>query len=95
MADVELIDRKALGIGKCNPDAFPLENLPYVKGWNGAIELLEAAPVVDAVPVVRCRDCKHYRQGTCWMHSTGTNYKDLSAAVPMEPDDYCSYGERK
>ena len=45
----DLINRAALGIGKCNPDVF--EDKGYAKGWNAAIELIEAAPAVDAVEV--------------------------------------------
>lgn len=86
MAD--MIDRESL----LNKLIFGNSDSIVLRGY--AIEFVKAAPVVDAVPVVRCRECKHYRRGICWMHSTGTNYKDLSAAVPMEPDDFCSYGER-
>ena len=52
---LDLIDRQALGIGRCNPDAFPLQNRGYVAGWNGVISLLEQAPRVDAVEVVHGR----------------------------------------
>lgn len=45
----DLISRKALGIGKCNLDVF--ENKEYAKGWNSAIELIEAAPTIEAEPV--------------------------------------------
>lgn len=45
----DLISRSALGIGRCNPDAFPEQNRGYVAGWNGVIALIEAAPTVDAV----------------------------------------------
>ena len=45
----DLISRSALGIGRCNPDAFPEKNREYVAGWNGVIALIEAAPAVDAV----------------------------------------------
>lgn len=44
-----LIDLDALGIGKCNPDVF--NDKGYAKGWNSAIEILQNAPTVDAVPV--------------------------------------------
>lgn len=47
----EYIDRKALGIGKCNPDVF--ENKGYAEGWNSAIEIIENAPAADVVEVVR------------------------------------------
>ena len=51
---------------------------------------LEDAPTVDAVPVVRCRDCKFLR-------FTGTVWKCQNRLVMMlcEPNDYCSRGERK
>lgn len=28
--------------------------------WNDAVLLVGSAPTVDAVPVVRCKDCKHF-----------------------------------
>lgn len=45
----EYIDRKALGIGKCNPDIF--EDKGYANGWNSAIKIIEEAPAVDVKPV--------------------------------------------
>lgn len=50
-------------------------------GW------LDDAEIIDAVPVVRCKDCKHYLdedQKGC----------DLTYSV-IKPNDYCSYGERR
>lgn len=52
---MRLIDADALGIGRCNPDEFPLDNRAYCAGWNGVIGLIERAPTVDAVPVVHGR----------------------------------------
>ena len=86
---LDLIDRQALGIGRCNPDAFPLQNRGYVAGWNGVINLLEQAPRVDAVEVVRCKDCEHWDKiGVCDLH-TEVN------AVWMDAEDFCSKGERR
>lgn len=53
----DLINRAALGIGKCNPDVF--DDKGYAKGWNAVIDLINAAPTIDAVSVVRCRECRH------------------------------------
>ena len=39
--------------------------------------------VTDAVPVVRCKDCKHYL-GVCSF-----------LGIRMNPSDFCSYGEQK
>lgn len=38
--------------------------------WNDAVSLLESAPTVDAVEVVRCKDCTYCKRfnelrGTC------------------------------
>lgn len=50
--------------------------------------------------VVRCKDCKHYRNypnGLCYLHTEpNTNSRGYSGdAVCVEPEDFCSYGERK
>ena len=51
--------------------------------------LLAQAPTVDAVPVVRCKDCKHWdSKGICDKH-TEVN------AVWMGADDFCSRAERR
>lgn len=61
---------------------------------------IDNAPTVDAVPVVRCRDCVHFVDGKrplCYLHTAP--YKGINAYLgmpfDMEPDDFCSYGERK
>lgn len=49
------------------------------------------APTVDAVPVIRCRDCRHHYDdipGLCC--SFGPCAENI-----MSPDDFCSYGERE
>ena len=51
---MRLIDADALGVGRCSRNLLPAD---YCAGWNGLIRLIEKAPTVDAVPVVRCRDC--------------------------------------
>lgn len=54
------------------------------------------APTVDAVEVVRCRDCKR-----CFKHTTKRNMQKMwicmrnEVDVCVRPDDFCSYGERK
>ena len=65
-----------------------------------ALDEIRRAPIVDAEVVVRCKDCKHYRNypnGLCYIHTEPkTNARGYSGdAVCVEPDDYCSYGEPK
>ena len=51
-----------------------------------------AAPTVDTVPVVRCRECK-YRFKNNGHDKSGCPIID--ANIWMDDDDFCSYGERK
>jgi len=64
----------------------------YERGWEDALENLKNAPTVDAVPVVRCKDCKYLVNAT--VNSNGfliCNATDMEIA----PEDFCSYGERR
>lgn len=79
-----LIDLSALGIGERNPNAFNDPERAY--GWNDLLKILETVPTVDAVPVVRCRECKYHNKPPCPMRLS-FNW--------TEDDDFCSYGERK
>ena len=55
---------------------------------------IDNAPTVDAVPVVRCKDCKHYDLGVCLkIYSDGNAHPE--AWQSRRPEDFCSYGERK
>ena len=96
-----LIDADALGVGRCSKDILPAA---YCAGWNGLIELIEKAPTIDAVPVVRCRECKHFRHyGKTSLFINGKNIKAgwcqrrirYDEEYRMTADDFCSYGERK
>ena len=64
---------------------------------SGCMKHIDNAPTVDAVPVVRCEDCKHL---CVW------NRKDMYAFcpktnivfLPFDKDTrtfFCNYGERK
>ena len=49
------------------------------------------AKTIDAVPVVRCRECNHCDPENYHCdHPMGT-----AAPLRRKPDDFCSYGERK
>ena len=72
------------------------------------MEMVEAnlaeQPTVDAVEVVRCKDCKHWLPeelerckalkqepyGLCNMYPQRTDWQDTT-----DHDDFCSYGERR
>ena len=50
------------------------------------------APTVDAVPVVRCKDCKHFDENNaCYCHAADEN----GTPIFVREHDFCSYGERR
>ena len=64
------------------------------------IDSLNSIPAADVAPVVRCRDCKWYKESRV----LSPNKFCFRLNHPTEPgkigynfadDDFCSYGERK
>lgn len=63
----------------------------YMGGWNDAIDsIVENAPIVDGVPVVRCKDCIHNSLN----RKSGNAYCDFGFGL-YQLDDFCSRGERR
>ena len=48
--------------------------------------ILHSAKPIDAVPVIRCRECKYRSKDGCPI---------IDADIWMDDDDFCSHGERK
>lgn len=66
----------------------------------GIQQAVDEQPTVDAVPVVRCKDCKYYKESRV----LAPNKFCFRLNHPTEPrkigynfgdDDFCSYGERR
>ena len=57
------------------------------------IMMIKTAPTVDAVPVVRCRECKHRGTDDCIFHIKGEP-ADEELLLKLD-NDFCSYGKRK
>ena len=70
-----------------HPNAYHLTNY--------ATLILQEAPTVDAVEVVRCRDCKHkgWIQEPC--HGRSVDFCRVWDSCVDNIDGFCSYGERK
>lgn len=57
---------------------------------------IEDAPTVDAVPVVRCKDCKRWDDDPdTYGADDGPKGKCLKSFETMCADDFCSSGKRK
>ena len=58
---------------------------------QNVIDYIALFPTVDAVEVVRCKDCKHCSQNT----PDGLHWCDEHEVGSLMDDDFCSYGERR
>nr|DAH90324.1 MAG TPA: UL49 family protein [Caudoviricetes sp.] len=56
--------------------------------------IINTAPIIDAVPVVRCRECKHCTGVALGMRCKWYSFPP-NAWVYSQPDDFCSRGQRK
>ena len=88
-----LIDADALmeaHVWKCGSDPYD----PYYMGYQDALDnvevVIENLPTVDAVEVVRCKDCKHY----VWDEVDGCHVC-IEISKYVKKDFFCAYGERK
>ena len=59
--------------------------------YGYAKSFIDDAPTVDAVPVVRCKDCKHFKRNL----ENDTYCSSVNGLTDPQEDDFCSYGERK
>lgn len=74
------------------------DKLHYIRKWfedSNKSEVvvfakeIDKAPTVDAVPVIRCKDCKH------WECDDDESYCRELGIFDTDMNSYCSYAERK
>ena len=84
-----LIDADALKTKAIRCETFNLYDAPVFLKAVGTKEI-DNAPTVDAVPVVRCKDCK-------WLYDEMDDYccRSHRGLVRICENSFCSYGERK
>ncbi len=63
----------------------------YIKEYRKSVlKIVDEAPTVDAVEVVRCKDCKY------WDEDRRCNGRKNGLVMEYTwDDDFCSYGERR
>ena len=92
MTEKRLIDLLRVDLGEVDiSDCTDVEDI-----FSAVITYLFEQPTVDAVEVVRCKECKfyelkYYPDNTKAM--TCENSKAIWTRTP--PDAFCSYGERR
>ena len=98
---MRLIDADRLSEAIYDNVPAPYEDASWAK--ENCLAEIEAAQTIDAVPVVRCRECKHHRD----KNEQEQQYLVEDVLICTSPDvgddcwsavwpyHFCSYGERK
>lgn len=91
MNEVRLIDANALKTRISNVPMHGDTDVFY-EIMSELVSVVAAAPTIDAVQVVRCRDCTHL--GTCDCPLSYSVEWGIGQDNPGE-NDFCSRGERR
>lgn len=83
LIDADALKYEPIPKGDRNYRTYNLDDA-YEDGYSDAFVDIRNAPTIDAVEVIRCKDCIWYlKDGSCARH-----------LKQFEPYNYCSYGER-
>lgn len=88
MSAKKYIDRDA-ALFELKTGFFP-QSMEFTEAVSIAKGIIERAPGVDAVEVVRCKDCKY----CITLKDGGSQCERIDGLLMTKPNDYCSYGKR-
>ena len=73
----------------CPQDWSGIEEYPLVIEWEDLLD----APTIDAVEVVRCKDCVWYQPN--WIMGQDVCGRIMHNALRVSPNFFCQRGERE
>ena len=58
---------------------------------------IDNAPTIDAVDVIKCKDCKYYKPSAVASRKMcfRKDVDGVQVCCDFQPDDFCSHGERR
>ena len=101
---MELIDKAELMKYPIRIDHYDKEhgNKHFVLGTESVLEFAEQLPIIDAVKVVRCCDCKYsvapYKDSddnVPYLYCYHPNLDEDALSPKVDFTDFCSYGRRE
>ena len=84
----EVVERYSLGVPTHDRHGQAMRG-----GIRKALREIETSPTVDAVEVVRCKDCVWYQPN--WIMGQDVCGKIMHNALRVSPNFFCQRGERK
>ena len=93
LIDANVLSDKVAESKHNNPHQQGMVRVNHRNEHDHFLRMISIAPTIDAVEVVRCKDCKSY------CHIIGKGDRAIFGCSYMgrdvKPDDFCSYGERR
>lgn len=86
LIDADAFDKRIrLAVGSCEEELTE----DFKDGISTILEMMKTAPTVDAVPVVRCKDCR-------WRKDKSGSTAWMPCRALVTPDNFsCVIGERE
>lgn len=95
-------ERRLIDLDKIKPIDFP----SYEMDGLDVVQYLNTLPTVDAVEVVRCKNCVSFNELSrtvgeetgkvyCFGYCYHWDYESGMSPNQVDGEDFCSYGERK
>ena len=75
--------------------AAAIDALKRAAYWQDGERKIAELPTVDAVPVVRCRDCKNWETDWKPNHSIDGEHFCPMISLVTSGEWFCAYGERR
>ena len=73
-----------------------LKDMDVVLVNHNVEDWIDEQPTVDAEPVVRCKECKHWNQDEVFKTSScRISYDEKGFEKQTDADFFCGYGKRK
>lgn len=88
-----LIDAEALK-DDILKSAVMIDDRGIQTGYEIAVELIKRQPTVDAVPVIRCKDCEFYSTYRI-LKTTERLCNQAAGLVEPRPRGHCNYAKRR
>lgn len=76
-------------------DEFGGECVVYAECLEDVISDVERFPTIDAVPVVRCAECRYFIDLNCYASNLLRDNPRVPGIHLTGANDFCSYGERR
>lgn len=97
---MRLIDADKLKeeIGECPENWLDSpEEMQAVDDWNGFMNVIDCAPTIEAVNVIRCSECQYWQPPTYQEQEDGSTVGHCTAALDGQQTDaywFCADGAR-